>query len=69
MAATKREDVTPKKMPHMDKEDPDPASELEVGSPENKSSWSTPNQKPNTMTPQQLRALTFTELSELLPGV
>ena len=65
LAATKMEEVTPKNMPQMDTEDPDPASELEVGSVENTSSWSTPNQKPNMMTAQQLRALKSTYLSEL----
>ena len=66
MAATKMEEVTPKNMPQMDTEDPDPASELEVGSVENTSSWSTPNQKPNMMTAQQLKALKPGDLSEHL---
>ena len=66
LAAAKKEDVTPKKMPHKDTEATDPVSELDVRSSENASSWSTPSQKPNMMTAQQLRALTFTELSEHL---
>ena len=60
LAATKKEEVTPKNMPHMFTGDP----ELDSGS--NTSSWSTPNQKPNMMTAQQLRALKSGDLSEHL---
>ena len=65
MAATKKEEVTPKKMPQKLTEEPPSSVEFHVGSEENTSSWSTPNQKPNMITPQQIRALKNADVVKL----